>query len=68
MRRDSSVGGAIPSDRYIVASYEDLRYAYSFQFMKKVEDCIVGMANNPEEVIFVVEVSSLEMHKVTFLC
>ena len=68
IRRDLSVGGAILLDGDIVACDEELWHADYFRFMKKVEDCTVGMANKPKEVVLVVEVDSVEVYKVTFLC
>ena len=68
MRRDLSVGGAIPSDWYIVARDEDLWHADFFWFMEKVEDCAIGVADKTKEVILVVEGDSIEVCKVTFLC
>ena len=62
------MGGAIPSDWYIVARDEDLWHAYFFWFMEEFENCTVGMANNPKEMILVVEGDSVKVCKVTFLC
>ena len=61
MRRDLSVGGAIPSDWYIVARDEDLWHADFLWITEEVKECAAGMADKPKKMILVVEGDSVEV-------